>query len=154
MTNHYEILKRSKWPSVQHPALVIEWPALVILPYISGVSKEIRYVSGQCNFRVIFKTGETLHIILTRVKDRFAKENVPWLSTESPVIICRKVYTGETAGDQAGVQRGFRKVDTKTSGVVEYSWNTQHAIQWSETTIFDQTRRTKVLKVMEVLHTS
>ena len=50
------------------------------------------------------------------------------------------------------LKKAHRKADTETSAVAERFWNTQHAIQWGETTILDQARRTKELKLQEALH--
>ena len=45
-----------------------------MLPYVSGVSEDIRRVCSRYNLRVIFKSGQTLRTILTRVKDRLPEE--------------------------------------------------------------------------------
>ena len=46
-----------------------------MLPYITGVGEDIRHI---CNYwyhlRVIFRSGQTLCTMLTRVKDRLPKE--------------------------------------------------------------------------------
>ena len=62
---------------------------LVMLPYVSGVSKDIRCVCSRYNLRVIFKSGQALRTMLIMVKDTdFPKRSTPRLSTRSPV----KVY--------------------------------------------------------------
>ena len=69
---------------------------------------------------------------------------------------CGRVYIGETIRRLETRLKEHkevhRKADTETSAVAEHSWNTQHAIQWGETTILDQTRRTKELKIKEAMH--
>ena len=40
---------------------------------------------------------------------------------------------------------------TEMSAKAELSWNTQHAIQWGDTIILDQGRRTKELKIKKAL---
>ena len=69
---------------------------------------------------------------------------------------CGKVYIGETIWRfeirLKEHKEAHRKADTKISAVAEHSWNTHHAIQWVETTILDQARRTKELKIKEALH--
>ena len=44
------------------------------------------------------------------------------------------------------------KKDRKTSAAAEFFWNTQHTVYWGETSIHDQARRTKMLKLKEALH--
>ena len=69
---------------------------------------------------------------------------------------CGRVYIGKTIRRLETRlkehKEAHRKADTETSAVAEHSWNTQHAIQWGETTILDQARRTKELKIKEALH--
>ena len=42
-----------------------ERPPLVMLPYVSGVSEDIRRVCSRYNLRVVFKSGQTLRTMLT-----------------------------------------------------------------------------------------
>ena len=51
-----------------------ERPPLVMLPYVSEVSEDIRRVCSRYNLRVIFKSGQALCTMLTRVKYRLPKE--------------------------------------------------------------------------------
>ena len=51
----------------------------VTIPYIAGVSEEIRRVCLDYDVRVAFKTGRTLCFKLTRVKDPlYHWRNRPW----------------------------------------------------------------------------
>ena len=93
--------------------------------------------------------------MLTKVKDRLPEKKrskfVYRISCD-----CGRVYIGETIRRfetrLKEHKEAHRKADTDTSVVAEHSWNTQHAIQWGETTILDQARRTKELKIKEALH--
>ena len=42
---------------------------LVVIPYVAGMSEDIRRVCRKFNIRVVFKSGRTLHLMLTKVKD-------------------------------------------------------------------------------------
>ena len=42
---------------------------LVVIPYVAGMSEEIRRVCRKFNIRVVFKSGRTLRSMLTKVKD-------------------------------------------------------------------------------------
>ena len=45
---------------------------LVVIPCVGGMSEDIRCVCRKFNIRVIFKSGRTLHSMLTKVKDTLA----------------------------------------------------------------------------------
>ena len=68
---------------------------LVVLPYMAGVSEDIRRVCRRFNMRVAFRSVQTLCSVLTKVKD-----NLP-LGKRSRVVYqipcsCGQVYIGET----------------------------------------------------------
>ena len=42
---------------------------LVVLPYITGVSEDIRQVCSRFGIRAAFRSGQTLWLMLTKVKD-------------------------------------------------------------------------------------
>ena len=42
---------------------------LVVIPYVVGMSEDIRRVCRKFNIRVVFKSGRTLHSMLTKVED-------------------------------------------------------------------------------------
>ena len=42
---------------------------LVVIPYVAGMSEDIRRVCRRFNIRVVFKSGWTLCSMLTKVKD-------------------------------------------------------------------------------------
>ena len=49
-------------------------PPLVVLPYIEGVSETIRLVCQRFGMKVVFKTGQSLRSMPTKVKDPLTKE--------------------------------------------------------------------------------
>ena len=68
---------------------------LVVIPYIAGMSEDIRRVCRKFNIRVVFKSRRTLHSRLTKVKDTLP------LGKQSNVVYripcsCGQVYIGET----------------------------------------------------------
>ena len=72
-----------------------ERPPTVHLPYIAGVSERIRRVHKDFNIRVAFKSGPTLHSLLTKVKDPLPREKQARVVYDVPCT-CGKVYIGET----------------------------------------------------------
>ena len=61
-------------------------PPMAVIPYIVGVSEDIKCVCGKFGARVVFRSGQILHSMLTRVKDTLVPD--PHRSS--------KVYIGET----------------------------------------------------------
>ena len=124
-------------------------PPLVVLPYVSGASEDIRRVCGWYNLSVVFRSGRTLRSILTNVTDTLP------LGKHSNVVYqihcggCNKVYIGETIRiletrlkeHQEALRRGM----TEKSAVAEHTWDNQHSINWEEMSIIDQARRHKEL---------
>ena len=42
---------------------------LVVIPYVAGMSEDIRHVCRKFNLRVVFKSRQTARSMLTKVKD-------------------------------------------------------------------------------------
>ena len=108
-----------------------EVPHLVMLPYISGVSEDIRQVCSRHNLRVVFRPGRTLRTMLSRVKDRLPREKHSKVVYQIPCD-CGKAYIGETTRRLDTRLRKHRdahhKGNTETSAVAEHTWNTLHSI--------------------------
>ena len=49
-------------------------PSLVMLPYMEGVSEDIRWVCRKFGLKVVFRSGLSLRSMLTRVKDTLVME--------------------------------------------------------------------------------
>ena len=96
------------------------------------------------------------HMMLTRAKDRLPEEKCSKVVYQIPCD-CERVYIGETIRRlETRIKEhkeAHRKADTETSAVAEHSWNTQHAIQWGETTILDQARELKIKEALHILMT-
>ena len=66
-----------------------------MLPYISGVSEDIRRVCSPHNLRVVFKQRQTLRTMLSRVRDKLPREKHSKVVYRIPCD-CGKVYIDET----------------------------------------------------------
>ena len=55
---------------------------MVVIPYVAGMSEENRCICRMFNFRVVFKSRQTLHSMLTTVKDTLP------LGKQSNVVYC------------------------------------------------------------------
>ena len=68
---------------------------LVVIPYVAGMSEDIRRACRKFNIRVVFKFGWTLHLMLTKVKDTLPLVQCACMVYRIPCS-CRQVYIGET----------------------------------------------------------
>ena len=127
---------------------------LVVIPYVAGMSEDIRRVCRKFNIRVVFKSRRTLRSMLTKVKDTLP------LGKQSNVVYripcsCGQVYIGETKRrletrlkeHRYACERGMME----KSAVAEHAWENHHPIDWEETTVLDRGRGQKLL-LKEALH--
>ena len=83
---------------------------LVVIPYVAGMSEDIRHVCRKFNIRVVFKSGRTLCSMLTKVKDTLS------LGKQSNVVYripcsCSQVYIGEAGEETEGTPGCLREGD-------------------------------------------
>ena len=128
---------------------------MVTIPYVSGLSEDIRRVCRGFNIRTAFKSGMTMRAQLSRVKDKLPS------SMSSSVIYsipcsCGKVYIGETTRrlDQRMKEHkhACEHGEEKKSAVAEHMCREQHPIQWQETKVIGRASKYWELRVKEALH--
>lgn len=68
---------------------------LVMLPYTAGDSEDIRRVCRRYGMQVIFRSGQSLHSVLSKVKDPLPVEKQSKVVYRIPCR-CGKAYIGET----------------------------------------------------------
>ena len=132
-----------------------EKPPLVMIPYVAGVSEDIRRTCRKFNIKVIFKSGRTLRSMLTKVKDALPPEKQSRVVYRIPCS-CGKVYIGETIRRletrTKEHQDACRKGMTEKSAIAEHAWENHHPINWEETSVVDRARRHGELMLKEALH--
>ena len=120
----------------------------ITLPYITGVSEEIRRVWWDYDVRVAFKMGSTL------VKDPLPLEKQTMVVYRIPSS-CGKMYIKKT------VQRlelrlkehkdACSRGQLEKSAITELAWRQDHCIEWDDAAVMDRASRHKELLVKEVL---
>ena len=70
-------------------------PPLVVLPYTTGVSEDIRQVCRKYGMKVILKAGRSLRLVLTKVKDPVPMEKKAKVVYQIPCS-CGKSYINDT----------------------------------------------------------
>ena len=68
---------------------------MVVIPYVRGLSEELRRICGDYSIRVVFRSGPTLRSELMRVKDRIPVGKKSSVVYQIPCS-CGMVYIGET----------------------------------------------------------
>ena len=71
---------------------------LVVIPYVAGMSEDIRRVCREFNIRVVFKSGWTLRSMLTRSRIHYLLVSNPMWYIVSPAAAARST-SGRQDGD-------------------------------------------------------
>ena len=120
------------------------------IPYVSGLSEDLRRVCRKYSIRTVFRTPSTLRRELSRIKDRDPALKASGVVYEIPCS-CREKYIGETKRalemrlkeHQAATRRG----ETEKSAIAEHSWSRHHQSLWEETQILDCASHTTTLLI-------
>ena len=89
----------------------------VVIPYIKGVSEQLRRVYKQYNVPAFFKPSNTLRQLLVRPKDKLGKEKVVGPVYEISCENCEAKYIGETERSLKARFQEHRRPSTTTSEV-------------------------------------
>ena len=128
-----------------------EFKATAVLPYVKGLSEQLRRCLQQQGVRAVFKSETTLRSQLVRPKDAVDPAKQDGVVYRIPCE-CGKVYIGETGRPmQARIKehdREIRLARTETAAVSEHAHNTGHKPLWNEVKFTDRdpyyyTRRVK-----------
>ena len=128
---------------------------LVMLPYVSGISEDIRRACWKFGVRVVFKFGRSLWSVLTKVKDRLPAEKQSKVVYQIPCS-CGKTYIGETTRKLETRMKEHQDACCKgmleKSAVAEHAWEHHHPIKWQDTSVIDRAGRPKELQLKKALH--
>ena len=118
-----------------------EFKATAVLPYVKGLSEQLRRCLQQQGVRAVFKSETTLRSQLVRPKDAVDPAKQDGVVYRIPCE-CGKVYIGETGRPmQDRVKehdRDIRLAPTKTSAVSEHAHNTANKLLWDEVNFIDR----------------
>ena len=126
----------------------------VSIPYVSGLSEDIRRICRRYNIRVVFKPGYTIRNCLSRVKTRLS-DGMQSKVVYSVPCSCGQYYVGETvriletriAEHKEACSRGELE-----KSAIEHAWQNQHSIEWGGTRIMDRASGRMELILKEALH--
>ena len=103
--------------------------------------------------KVVFRSGQSLHSMLTKVKDPLTMEKQAKVVHRIPCS-CGEDYIGETMRRlETRVKEhrhACRKGALEKSALAEHAWTNHHPIKWEE--VIDRARTAKELLVKEAIH--
>ena len=121
MSGHDEEQEREKEP-------------LVVIPYVAGMSEDIRRVCRKFNIRVVY-LGKQSNVVYHPLQLR---PGLHWGD---------QMETGDKAeGNRDACERGMME----KSAVAEHAWENHHPIDWEETTVLDDSRGQELLEALHI----
>ena len=128
---------------------------MVMLPYTEGVSEDIRQVCRKFSMKVVFRSGQSLRSMLTKVNNALTMEKLSKVVHWVPCS-CSKAYIGETVRRLETRMKehrdACRKGALEKSALAEHAWESHHLIKWEEAIVVDQARSPKELLLKEAIH--
>ena len=135
--------------------LANEFKATAVLPYVKGLSEQLRRCLQQQGVRAVFKSETTLRSQLVRPKDAVDPAKQDGVVYRIPCE-CGKVYIGETGRPMQDRikehDRDIRLARTETSTVSEHAHNTGHKSLWNEVKFIDRDPYYYTRRVKEAIH--
>ena len=134
---------------------MIECKSTAVLPYVKGLSEQLRRCLKQQGIRTVFKSDTTLRSHLVRPKDAVEPTKQDGLVYRIPCE-CSKVYIGETGRPMQDrikeYERDIRLARTQTSAVSEHANDTGHNPLWNEVKFIDRDHHWYTRRVKEGIH--
>ncbi|XP_078370337.1 uncharacterized protein LOC144654108 [Oculina patagonica] len=132
-----------------------EFKSTAVLPYVKGLSEQLRRCLQQQGVRAVFKSETTLRSHLVRPKDAVDSTKQDGVVYRIPCE-CGKVYIGETGRPMQDRikehDRDIRLARTQTSAVAEHTNNTGHYPLWNEVKFIDRDQHWYKRRVKEAIH--
>ena len=128
---------------------------LIAIPYVSGLSEDIRRICRRFDIRVVFRSGPTLRSQLTKLKDKLPIETRSGVVYRIPCSSCDRSYIGETIrrlGDRVKEhKKACVRCETVVSAIAEHAWNEGHPIAWENTKVIGTDNRRMGLVIKEAM---
>ena len=126
-----------------------------VIPYVVGMSEDIRRICRGHNIRVTFRSSRTLRTMLSSVKDRVPAKKQSDVVYKIPCS-CGKVYLGETRRRLETWLKehkdACRRGELEKSAITEHAWKHHHTIKWEEMSVVDRASRHTELLLKEALN--
>ncbi len=140
-----------------HPSQTVSHKKMeftVVIPYIKGVSKELRRLFKRYEVPMYFKPTNTLRQLLVRLKDKLKKERVVGRVYQISCKKCLATYIGET---ERSLKQHFLEHRRPSSVTLEVSRHVHldhpdHSISMDDTNILEVASKWFEHGVKEVIH--
>ena len=133
----------------------IEFTATAVLPYVKGLSEQLRRALQQQGVNAVFKSETMLSSHLVRPKDAVDPAKQDGVVYRIPCE-CGKVCIRETRSPMQDRikehDRDIRFARTETSAVLEHAHNTEHKPLWIEVKFIDRDPHYCTRRVREAIH--
>lgn len=115
--------------------------ATVSLPYVGGVSENIKRLLEQVGIRVRMKPQKTLRQMLVKPKDQIPNHQQTGVIYRVPCRDCQQAYVGQSGRTlDCRIKEHKRAVQNRnidTSAVAEHAWKEDHKVDWGQVEILD-----------------
>ena len=126
------------------------------IPYVAGLSEDLRRICRKYNIRTIFKTPSTFRHQLMNVKDIDPLEKRSGVVYQVLCSNCAQSYIGETKRSletrlkehKAATRRG----EIDKSATTEHTWTNLYQPLWEETKVLDTAVNSTTLLIKEAIH--
>ena len=133
-----------------------EYQSFTVLPYIDGVSQQLKCRLEKHGIRTVFRSDSTLRKQLVRPKDPVPEHRRDGIVYNIPCQGCDKSYIGETARPVAERisehKRDCRLRRTDSSAVAEHAWENHHQPNWEGIQCLAQERHWYTRRVKEAIN--
>ena len=126
-----------------------------VIPYIPGVSEQLRRVGNRYNIRTAFKSSRTLRELMIKTKPENEDQKTKNCVYSVPCQ-CGREYIGETSRPlrvrlqehKSNINNG----ETDRSKIAEHVWEHYHQIDWDEAKILAKEENTTRRKLKEATY--
>ena len=148
-------INRAMTPAQPRSTPEQEYITTVTLPYVKGISEQVRQILGRVNIRAAFRTKTTIRSLLTSVKPTQSPLDKTGVIYNIPCKDCDKVYVGETGRTLSARQKEHRRQlaygRTDSSAVAAHAVSTLHDIDWENSSVLEHEDNFFKRKVKEAL---
>ena len=146
---------RRKEQSREHPEEEPEHTKSINLPYIQGLSEQLKRALNKHNIKATFYTQTTLRSLLSKPKDPIPKEDRNNAIYQLNCKDCEAVYVGETKRTlniRAEEHITAIKSASKKSHTAEHCWKYNHDFDWKHKKVLDFEKNWKTRTIKESIY--
>ena len=122
------------------------------LPYIQGLSEQLKRALNKHNIKATFYTQTTLRSLLSKPKDRIPKEDRNNAVYQLNCKDCEAVYVGETKRTLNIEHITAIKSASKKSHTTEHCWKYNHDFDWKRKKVLDFEKNWKTRTIKESIY--